>query len=315
MKRFLFIVTLSLVFLSACTSPAPTTITQPPITITKTTTPTPVTITQTLTVTKEIQTITIDRSQRNYDLLQTNIIILALENKGYNVQVNDIHDMGQIYSSVAQGQTDFYPVAWLPFLQASYLEANQESLVSGGNLWGKPMSFGWTIPSYTAKEYGITLIEDLKGKGSIFGGKIYGYESGTFGTEQSLVALERYDLSDEYEFVTGSVQSMLSQLDDKIQQKQPVIVLLWRPNPIFSQLDLQILDDQYNLFGMNYCRYIANEDFANDNPEIIKFLNNLTIPLEEIETMMYENETKGISEIELANQWFNENKQTIDTWW
>ncbi len=259
--------------------------------------------------------VNVGRAQWNYDVIQANIIIQALEDKGYNVGVDDIYEMGLMYAAIGAGTTDFYAVGWLPALQESYFESHADSLVAGGNLWGESMPLSWAIPAYTAEEHGIYSIEDLEGKSDIFNGRIYGYEAGTGGSERSLVALEEYGLSDEYELVFGSVPALLAELRASMQLNQPVMVVLWRPHPIFSQLDIQMLDDPMNIFGTNYCQYVANVNFAERHPEIIHFLDNFLITLEEMEAMMYENEEHGVSEEELALEWYNDNKATIDTWW
>jgi len=259
--------------------------------------------------------VTIGRAQWNYDVIQANIIAKAIEDKGYDVTIRDIYEMGLMYAAVSEGSADFYPDAWLPALQESYLEGREDTIVVGGDLYNSTVPLGWAIPGYTADEHNITKLEDLAGKSELFGGKIYGYEAGTGGTERSLVALEEYGLDDEYEFVTGSVPALLAELKANMDLNRPVMVVLWRPHPIFTQLDVRMLEDPKNVFGTNYVRYIANKGFADANPEIIGFLDNVTIPIEDIEAMMLENEEDGVSEDALAQEWYDEHKATIDTWW
>ncbi len=261
------------------------------------------------------QKISVGRAQWNYDIIQSNIMVLALNEHGYDASAKDVYDMGLMFAGVAEGSVDFYPDAWLPALQDSYLEGRQDSITVGGDLWGTTMPLTWTIPGYTAEEYNITSIEDLKGKGDIFGGKIYGYEAGTGGSEKSLAALEAYGLSDEYEFIPGSVPAMLAELKAKMQMNQAVMVVLWRPNPIFTTLDLQMLDDPLDIFGTNYCRYIANNDFVSNNPDIVHFLDNYRLELSDMEEMMVQNEGDGVSEEDLAQQWYNNHTDLIESWW
>jgi len=251
-------------------------------------------------------TVTIGRAQWNYDVIQANIIAKAIEDKGYEVEVKDIYEMGLMYAAVGDGSVDFYPDAWLPALQESYLEANKDTTVVGGDLYGENVPLGWAIPGYTQDEQNITSLEDLKGKGDLFGGKIYGYEAGTGGTERSLAALEEYGLDDEYEFVTGSVPALMAELKANMNLGEPVMVVLWRPHPVFTQLDVRMLDDPKDVFGTNYVRYIANDEFVENNPEIVSFLDNVLIPLTDIEEMMLLNEEQGLTEDEIAQNWYDE---------
>lgn len=259
--------------------------------------------------------VTIGRAQWVYDVITINIVAEGIKDKGYDVDLKDIYDMGLMYAAVADGGVDFYPDAWLPTMQENFLDANKDSLVVGGDLYGSNVPLCWAIPGYTAEEYNITTLEDLKGKGNIFGGKIYGYEAGTGGSERSLEAIAAYDLGDEYEFVTGSVPSLLAELKANMQLNRPVMVVLWRPHPIFTQLDVRMLEDPKDIFGTNYIRYIAHNEFAENNPDIIHFLNNVVIPIADIEAMMLENEEQGTTEDELARNWYEEHKDTVATWW
>ena len=255
------------------------------------------------------------RAQWNYNVIQTNIIVHALEDKGYNVRINDIYEMGLMYAALGEGSVDLYADGWLPTMQESYYEANKDKLVVGGDIYGEPVPLSWAIPAYTAEAHNIYSIEDLQSKGSLFNGRLYGYEAGSGGSERSLVALQEYGLSNEFEFITGSVPTLLAELKAGMAQNRDVMVVLWRPHPIFSQLDIQILDDSKNVFGTNYVKYVANKDFAGQNPEIIEFLENVLIPLNEMEAMMLQNEEHGVSEDALALEWFNNNKAVIETWW
>ena len=263
----------------------------------------------------EDERVTVGRAQWNYNVIQTNIIIHALEDKGYEVRIRDVYEMGLVYAAVGEGSIDFYPDGWLPTMQGSYYEANKNNLTIGGDLFGESVPLSWAIPAYTAEEHGIYTLDDLKGKGNLFNNRIYGYEAGTGGSELSLLALEEYGLSGEFDFISGSVPTLLAELKAAMQQNRDVIVVLWRPHPIFTQLDIQMLDDTKDVFGTNNVLYVANKQFAENSPEIIHFLENVLIPLEDMEAMMLENEEHGVSEEALALEWFNNNKATIDTWW
>jgi glycine betaine/proline transport system substrate-binding protein len=261
------------------------------------------------------KTVTIGRAQWNYDVIQANIIGMAIEEKGYDVEMKDVYEMGLMFAAVGDGSVDFYPDAWLPALQGTYLEANQDTTVVGGDVYGEDVPLRWAIPGYTADEYGITSIEDLEGKGDLFGGKIYGYEAGTGGSERSLDALEAYGLEDEYELITGSVPALMAELKANYNVEKPVMVVLWRPHPIFTQMDIRMLEDPKNVFGTNYVRYVAHDEFVENNPEIVTFLDNVRIPLVDVEEMMLLNEEEGYTEDELAQNWYDEHKSTIETWW
>ncbi|MBU5899975.1 glycine/betaine ABC transporter substrate-binding protein, partial [Vibrio cholerae O1] len=76
------------------------------------------------------------------------------------------------------------------------------------------------VPSYS----NINSIEDLKGKASEFDGKIIGIEPGAGLTAQTKDKMMReHGLDGEYELVTSSTATMLTELTHKIGTKEEVV--------------------------------------------------------------------------------------------
>ena len=85
---------------------------------------------------------------------------------------------------------------------------------------------------------------DLKGKSEEFGGKIIGIEPGA--GEMNLLktkVMPGYGLDKEYQLVTSSTSSMLSELKRDYAQKKPVAVVLWSPHWAYSTYELTKLTD------------------------------------------------------------------------
>ena len=200
----------------------------------------------------------------------------------------------------------------MPNFHKSYVE-NAENILHGGSLFGEPCPYVWTIPTWVSEEYGIVSIEDLKGKGDVFDGVITGLEEGTGGTTVSREAVIEYELQDEY--VASSIAAMVAELEAAMLINKPIIVMLWRPHPIMDRLDLTFLEDPKDVFGLDTPQWVMNRAFHDANPDIVAFMNNFLIPISDMEAMMARNEQDGAAEADLAQEWFEANKATVDSWW
>lgn len=257
--------------------------------------------------------ITVGRAQWNYDVITAEVLYRALEDHGYQPEFKDLYDMGIMFTAVNEGTVDIYADAWLPDTHRSYVEP-AKNLVTGGNIWGAECPYVWTVPTYVVEEYGITSITDLKGNADIFDGKIMGIEEGTGGTEMSREALDVYGL-DGFEYVTSSVAAMIAEVKSAALNERPIVAIMWRPHPIFDQIELTMLEDPEEVFAFDTVQYAVNETFAAEQPEIIAFLENFEIPRSDIEAMMARNENEDISAEKLGEEWYTEHKAEIESWW
>jgi len=261
----------------------------------------------------ETEEINLGTAVWDYDYMTNLVTKLALEDKGYTVNLKEITEMGIMFTALDQGSVDLYAQVWLPNFHRSYLDSTT-NVLHGGSMFGEPCPYVWTIPTWVSEEYGITSIEDLIGKGDIFEGVITGLEEGTGGTIVSREAVIAYGMEDEYEYVASSISAMVAELEASMLIKKPIIVMLWRPHPIMDRLDLTFLEDPKDIFGLDTPQWAMNRTFHDANPDIVAFMNKFTIPILEMETMMAKNEA-GETEADLALEWFENNKATVDSWW
>lgn len=262
----------------------------------------------------EAKEITVGTALWNYDLMTNLVVVYALEDKGYEVKLKEINDMGIMFAAVDGGDVDLYAQAWLPTVHASYME-NVKDVLTGGNLMGQVNPYKWAIPTWVSEKYNIKSIPDLKGNGDIFNGKITGLEEGTGGTIVSREAVTAYGLEDDLEYVASSIAAMIAEVYASSKIDKPVIAMLWRPHPIFVKLDLTFLEDPLNIFGGDTVQWAMNRTFHDENPEIVTFMNNFLFPTSEVELLMDRNEDGGEAEADLAREWYEANKAEIDSWW
>jgi len=262
----------------------------------------------------ETKEITLGTALWDYDLMTNLVVKYALEDKGYEVTLKEINDMGIMFAAVDGGDVDLYAQAWLPTVHASYME-NVTNVLTGGNLMGQVNPYKWAIPTWVSEKYNIKSIPDLKGNGDIFDGVITGLEEGTGGTIVSREALTAYGLEDDLEYVASSIAAMIAEVYASSKIDKPVIAMLWRPNPIFTRLDLTFLEDPLNTFGGDTVQWAMNSTFHDENPEIVTFMNNFLFPTSEVELLMVRIEEAGETEADLAREWYEAHKAEIDSWW
>ncbi|MFE5485085.1 ABC transporter permease/substrate binding protein [Streptomyces sp. NPDC056527] len=197
-----------------------------------------------------------------------------LERRGYEVDAKQL-EAGALYTGLAGGQIDFQTDSWLPVTHAQYWEKYRNKLEDLGSWYG-PTSLELSVPSYMK---GIDSLDDLKGKGGQFKGRIIGIEpsAGMMGILKDKV-LNDYGLKGEYKVVDGSTPGMLAELKRAYDKKEPVVVTLWSPHWAYSSYDLKKLEDPKGTWGKgDGVHTLARKGFTADNPEVGSWLKNFEL--------------------------------------
>ncbi|WP_255259737.1 glycine betaine ABC transporter substrate-binding protein [Lentibacillus sp. CBA3610] len=172
-------------------------------------------------------------------LVRTPLLQIALEEAGYNVEATQV-DAGPMWTSVADGSADFMTASWLPATHQNYWEEYQDDVeVIGEFVAQAPL--GLTVPSYMDVE----SIEDLKGNeelGEEVDWTITGIDPGAGVMASTEEAIENYGL-ENWELSSSSEGAMLSELQTKIDNEEPILVPGWKPHWKFAELDLKMLED------------------------------------------------------------------------
>ncbi|OIJ92431.1 ABC transporter permease/substrate binding protein [Streptomyces colonosanans] len=214
----------------------------------------------------------------------------VLERRGYKLNLKQM-DVGPVYTGLASGDLDLNFDAWLPYAQKNYWDKNKADLKDLGS-WYQPTSLEIAVPSYVKD---VKSLEDLKGKGKTFGGRIIGIEPGT--GEMNLLktkVLPGYGLDKEYKVVDGSTPAMLAELKRAYAKKQPVAVVLWSPHWAYSEYQLTKLKDDKKLFGEgNTIRTISSRTFPDKYPQLTRWIKNFRMSEDELGSLESEIKTRG----------------------
>lgn len=142
---------------------------------------------------------------------------------------------------------------------------------------------------------------------------ITGIEPGAGLTGLAKNTLEEYDNLKGWELEESSTASMLTALDDAIDNEEPLVITGWTPHWMFSAYDLKFLEDpKESLGGPENIQTIAREGFEEDFPEAYKILDAFEWDLEDLQSVMYAGQDMPFEEA--GQNWIDENPEPVSEW-
>ena len=221
-------------------------------------------------------------------------------------------DIAPQYQGVANGDIDAMLMSWQPATHADYIDQVGGDTVNLGVLYTHAR-LGWIVPEYVPEDM-LSSIEDLKNEEvrEKLDGKIQGIDPGAGLMRLSNKVIdEAYNL--DYELISASGAAMTAALDRAINRDEWIVVTGWSPHWKFGAYDLRYLEDpKGTLGGPERIHAIAREGFYQDNMEAASFLARMHLPIDELQTAMYNaNET---SYEEAVNKYIEEHPDRIDYW-
>ncbi|MBP1910436.1 glycine betaine ABC transporter substrate-binding protein [Methanolobus bombayensis] len=230
-----------------------------------------------------------------------------LDESEYEYETVEGADLGALYQATAQGDIDVLIQAWLPATQAPYWDKYNDSLVQA-QVIASGAKCGLVVPEYVP----INTIEELKGNASKFDGQISGIEPGAGIMQNTESCIVDYEL-EEYELYSSSTVGMVTELQDKINNEEWVVVTLWRPHWSFARIDgLKFLEDSKGEYGgSDDLIILTRTGFEEDNPEFYQIIQNFEMDLSDIESIMIAID-EGQTPDEAAAAWLAENPEKIN---
>ncbi|TDC57935.1 glycine betaine ABC transporter substrate-binding protein [Actinomadura sp. KC345] len=227
-----------------------------------------------------------------------------LTDKGYNVEVQTL-DTGPLYAGMAKGDVDLFLDAWLPGTHEDYWNQYGDKLEKVG-AWYDSAPLTIAVPNYSP----LKSLEDLKGKGSEYDGKIIGIEksSGLYRVSQEDM-LPAYGLEDEFTITTSSTPAMLTELQKAIDAKENIVVTLWRPHWAYTKMPIRDLKDPKGAMGKPDGVYtVARSGFAEDQPDVSGWLKKFKMNDEQLGSLedLMENKYKGKPD-QAVDEWLKNN--------
>lgn len=227
-----------------------------------------------------------------------------LTDKGYTVDVKTL-DTGPLYTGMARGDVDLFLDSWLPGTHEDYWKQYGKKLEKLG-VWYDKAPLTIAVPNYSP----LKTLDDLKGKGSQYGGKIIGIEksSGLYRVSSEKM-IPAYGLKGEFEVTTSSTPAMLTELKKATDAKKDIIVTLWRPHWAYSKFPIRDLQDPKGAMGQpDGVNTVARKGFSDDQPDVAGWLKKFKMDdqhLGSLEDLM-ENKYKGKPE-QAVDEWLKAN--------
>ena len=142
---------------------------------------------------------------------------------------------------------------------------------------------------------------------------ITGIEPGAGITGQATNMLEDYENLAGWELETSSTAGMMTELEQAIQNEEPIIVTGWTPHWMFERYDLKMLEDPELSFGEgDDIHTITREGLEQDMPEANAVLDAFNWSVEEMQVVIEEGQ--DIDMEEAAANWVEENQDQVDSW-
>ncbi|PXW87343.1 glycine betaine/proline transport system substrate-binding protein [Streptohalobacillus salinus] len=144
---------------------------------------------------------------------------------------------------------------------------------------------------------------------------ITGIEPGAGQTELNEQVIEDYDSFTGWSQQTSSTGAMLTELDNAIQNEEPIIFTAWSPHYMFAKYDLKFLEDPEGIFGEGqYAAKIARLGFEEDFPIAYEILDRFEMEVGVIEDALLLAQEEELDMEELANRWVEGNRDFIDVY-
>lgn len=197
----------------------------------------------------------------------------VLEDHGYEVEVENLGDMGTAFSAVALGDVDLMGSAWPTRTQASYWQEHQDVLEDLGPYYDNADLF-LAVPEYSD----IESIEDLPDYVDELDGKIIGIEPGAGLSMITEEVMPHYHLDEDFELQLSSTNAMISTLEAAIDNEDEIVVTLWAPFWATTHFDLRELDDPDGIYGEPESLHtLGREGFSEDYPEVATMIENFRL--------------------------------------
>lgn len=245
--------------------------------------------------------------------VSTHVLAAVLEDVGYNVELSQV-EAGPMFTSVASGDSDFHTSAWLPATHQSYWEEYGDDLVKVNEVLDKaPLAL--TVPSYMEDVNSIEDLIDNEELGDSVDWKIMGIDPGAGIMQNTEIAFEEYGL-DDWELVVSSESSMLIELQEAIENEEPIIVPLWKPHWIFGVQDLKMLEDPKEIYGGegDQIYTVARKGLDEDAPAAYRVLEQYEETYEMLDELMPQIHDEGKDVEEVAQQFLDDNPDLLEEW-
>lgn len=144
---------------------------------------------------------------------------------------------------------------------------------------------------------------------------ITGLEPGAGQTELNDQAIDEYENLAGWEQQTSSTGAMLSALDEAYKNEEPIMITAWSPHFMFAKWDIKYLEDPKGIFGEEiYAATLVREGLQDEMPTAYTVMEQFNWDISEVDAALLKAEEEGFEMDEIAQQWIDENEETVAVW-
>ncbi len=252
-------------------------------------------------------TISIGMNNWAENVAVSNMWKIILEDKGYNVELTSV-EKAFLYEALSAGDLDIGMEIWLPNTDQAYYNKYKEEIDWREN-WYEGTDLALVVPKYMED---VNSIEDLNNHKEEFDSQIVGIDAGASIMSLTEEVIDTYGL--DYKLASSSEPTMLTELQNNIENENPVVVTLWKPHWAFSEMDLKILEDPQNVYGeAENISYAARKGLEEDQPEVVKWFDQFELNDQQLGSLMATIK-EAESEEDGAQAWIDQHQELIDKW-
>ncbi|MBC6466896.1 glycine betaine ABC transporter substrate-binding protein [Actinomadura alba] len=242
------------------------------------------------------------------DLVATYLWKRILQDRGYKVELKNL-DTAPLYAGMAKGDVDVFLDTWLPVTHEDYWKRYGDKLEKLG-VWYDSAKLTIAVPNYSD----LKSLEDLKGKGGQYEGKIFGIEASS-GLQRvsSTKMLPGYGIDKEFKVVPSSTAAMLAELKKATDAQKPIVVTLWRPHWAYASYPIRDLADPKGTMGQaEQINIVGRKDFGKDFAEVAGWLKKFRMDDKQLGSLedLAINKYKG-QEDKAVDEWLKANPDFV----
>ncbi|CQR45926.1 Glycine betaine/carnitine transport binding protein GbuC precursor [Paraliobacillus sp. PM-2] len=257
--------------------------------------------------TDEVTDISIGLDPYDYATVPAYLSQVILEQEGYNVEIEEA-DVGILYKALSTQGIDAFIDIWRPNLHESYLEKYDDTFETAGTIFSD-MPLGIAVPTYMED---INSIEDLAANPDLFNNELYAIEPGSGMALTTNAMMEDYGM-DNFKVKNSTTAAMLTEVQNSIDNKEPIAFNAWRPHPMFVRFDIKFLDDPLNSWKLDDIEIGVTPSFEEDSPTAYTLFSNMDLDIGMVEQWLISID-EGKTPRQLAETWVEENPDTVDQW-
>ena len=144
--------------------------------------------------------------------------------------------------------------------------------------------------------------------------EIVGIEPGSGTMDIAQNTVDSYNL--DLELTPSSEPAMIIELQNALENEEPIVVTLWQPHWMFSEYDLKFLEDPKETLGASEnIHTMVRKGLEDDQPSAYELLDKFHWEVDDMNEVMSKfGQDENVKPREAAKEWIEDNQDKVDAW-